>query len=112
MNRRTKLKTYALALCLLHTRRRQLKTLTFSRFAQLCPPIAYDGFTQLVGWRESTWQLRTGTGLLFGIASGWLVLPRLDAAFGPRDRRAPYAPENACPSLPQASTVGPVPPRG
>src|ERR1700682_2051648 len=44
--------------------------------------MAIDGFTQLFGWRESTWELRVVTGLLFGLASGWLVLPRLDAAFG------------------------------
>ena len=29
-------------------------------------PMAVDGFTQLFGWRESTWELRVATGLLFG----------------------------------------------
>lgn len=38
-------------------------------------PIAADGLTQLVGWRESTPLLRTLTGLLFGGASALLVLP-------------------------------------
>lgn len=32
-------------------------------------PLALDGATQLVGWRESTAVLRTVTGLLFGAAS-------------------------------------------
>lgn len=38
-------------------------------------PIAVDGLTQLAGWRESTPLLRTLTGAVFGMASGWLVLP-------------------------------------
>lgn len=42
-------------------------------------PMAVDGFTQLFGWRESTWELRVATGLLFGFGSAWLIYPRLDA---------------------------------
>jgi uncharacterized membrane protein len=38
-----------------------------------------DGLTQLPGWRESTWELRTITGLLFGAANVWLLFPRVDA---------------------------------
>lgn len=41
-------------------------------------PIALDGFTQLGGWRESTWELRLGTGLLTGIATVWLIFPYLE----------------------------------
>jgi uncharacterized membrane protein len=43
-------------------------------------PIALDGFTQLFGLRESTWELRTLTGMLTGFAGVWLVYPRLDEA--------------------------------
>ncbi len=51
---------------------------------------ALDGLTQLVGWRESTWELRIATGVLFGIASGWFLYPRFLAAartLTPQDSR-------------------------
>src|SRR5438309_6424459 len=38
-------------------------------------PMAWDGTTQLFGWRESTWILRMVTGTLFGLGSVWFVLP-------------------------------------
>ena len=38
-------------------------------------PMAWDGTTQLFGWRESTWALRVITGTLFGGATVWFVLP-------------------------------------
>ena len=43
-------------------------------------PIGLDGITQLIGLRQSNWWLRTITGALFGIASVWLIYPRIDAA--------------------------------
>ncbi len=49
-------------------------------YGLLILPMAVDGFTQLFGWRESTVELRTLTGALFGLASAWLVYPRVDAA--------------------------------
>lgn len=48
-------------------------------FVALALPMAIDGVTQLVGWRESTWELRVLTGSLFGIGCAWFVLPTLDA---------------------------------
>jgi uncharacterized membrane protein len=60
----------------------QLPPTGFAAYAVAIAPMAVDGFTQLFGWRESTWELRVVTGLLFGLASAWLVLPRLDRAFG------------------------------
>ena len=54
--------------------------LGISAYALLILPMAIDGFTQLFGWRESTVELRTLTGVLFGLASVWLVYPRVDAA--------------------------------
>jgi len=38
-------------------------------------PMAVDGLTQMVGLRESTWELRLITGTLFGLGSVWFVLP-------------------------------------
>lgn len=38
-------------------------------------PMAYDGITQMFGWRESTWELRVITGVLFGLANMWFALP-------------------------------------
>ena len=82
-------------------RRRASQPLGFVAYALLVLPMAVDGFTQLFGWRESTWELRVLTGLLFGAASGWLVLPRLEASFNPRRTVARYVPEAACePALP------------
>jgi hypothetical protein len=69
--------------------------------------MALDGFTQLFGWRESTWELRVSTGLLFGLASGWLVLPHLDSAFGLRLRPGQYAPGKECAPAPQAPALSP-----
>ena len=46
-------------------------------------PMALDGGTQLFGWRESTWELRTLTGVIFGLGVCWFLLPLLeDAAAG------------------------------
>src|SRR5260370_7227982 len=64
---------FALALWLVHL---QLQPATFAQFAVLVSPMALDGLTQLVGWRESTWELPMATGGLFGLASGWFLYPR------------------------------------
>ena len=55
--------------------------LPFQLYALAMVPIALDGLTQLVGWRESTPLLRVVTGGLFGMATGLLVLPHLELAF-------------------------------
>src|SRR5919199_1939514 len=92
-----------LAVGLLYARRRHLRSPNFRLYALLILPMALDGFTQLFGWRESTWELRVGTGLLFGLASAWLVLPRLDTSFGLRQLASDYAPSSACEPLPRLS---------
>lgn len=56
-----------------------LRPASYPLYALLIAPMALDGLTQLAGWRESTWELRLSTGLLFGLASGWLLYPRLAA---------------------------------
>ena len=38
-------------------------------------PMAIDGTTQMFGWRESTWELRVITGVLFGLGNVWFALP-------------------------------------
>ncbi len=40
-------------------------------------PMAWDGITQMFGWRESTWELRTLTGTLFGLGNVLFVLPMM-----------------------------------
>jgi uncharacterized membrane protein len=79
-----------LAFGLVFARWRRLSTASFLMYGLLALPMALDGFTQLFGWRESTWELRVLTGALFGAASGWLLFPRFDAAM----RR--YPPETLC----------------
>ena len=38
-------------------------------------PMAWDAGTGLFGLRESTWELRTLTGAIFGLGVCWFVLP-------------------------------------
>ena len=57
--------------------RDRLRPLPWTVYGILILPMAVDGFTQLFGWRESTWALRVLTGTLFGLASVWLLYPRL-----------------------------------
>ena len=47
----------------------------------LTVPMFIDGFTQLVGLRESTNLLRTITGTLVGVGTGLLIYPMLDEGF-------------------------------
>jgi uncharacterized membrane protein len=61
--------------------RDRLPSLGLAGYTLLILPMAIDGFTQLFGWRESTVELRTLTGALFGVASVWLIYPRIDALF-------------------------------
>ena len=81
---------------LLYARQRNRQPLGFLVYGVLILPMAVDGFTQLFGWRESTWELRVVTGLLFGLASAWLVLPRLDASFGLQPMASQYAAGATC----------------
>jgi uncharacterized membrane protein len=71
--------------------RSKLRPLRFSWFMALIIPMALDGFTQLVGLRESSAELRTLTGLLFGVAGVWLVFPRLELLLSGRSPAAERA---------------------
>ncbi|HEX9036874.1 MAG TPA: DUF2085 domain-containing protein [Ktedonobacterales bacterium] len=43
-------------------------------------PMALDGGFQLVGWHESNVYLRLLTGVIFGLATAWFVLPQIEDA--------------------------------
>ena len=58
--------------------RRRLKSLPTWLAVVYSIPIAVDGFTQLFGWRESTWELRLVTGGLFGLTVVWYVFPHFE----------------------------------
>ncbi|MCL5959374.1 MAG: DUF2085 domain-containing protein [Chloroflexi bacterium] len=60
--------------------RERWRPLSWRLYLLLIFPMALDGFTQLFGWRESNWTLRTVTGALFGISSVWLTYPRIQEA--------------------------------
>jgi uncharacterized membrane protein len=62
-----------------YARHRNVLGLSLTWFALLSLPMAIDVLTQMYGGRESTWELRLATGVLFGIASAWLLYPRVDA---------------------------------
>jgi uncharacterized membrane protein len=70
--------------------RARLPDLGIVGYGLLIAPMAVDGFTQLFGWRESRPELRVLTGALFGLASVWLIYPRIDALFA-RDLAEPLA---------------------
>ena len=58
--------------------RRRMLPLDWRLWLLMILPMALDGGTQLFGWRESNWELRTLTGVLFGVACCWLILPTLE----------------------------------
>ncbi|MDB5078582.1 MAG: hypothetical protein JWP00_506 [Chloroflexi bacterium] len=60
----------------LRDRLRPLKTWQFCLV--FCPPIALDSFTQLFGWRESSWELRFITGGWFAIGACWTLYPLVE----------------------------------
>jgi uncharacterized membrane protein len=68
--------------------RRHARPLPWAVFLVCLVPIAVDGFSQLVGLRESSWELRTLTGALTGFAGVWLVYPRIAEAIAPPARPA------------------------
>ncbi|MFN8522508.1 MAG: DUF2085 domain-containing protein [Chloroflexota bacterium] len=73
--------------------RRRAAPLSLGAYSLLILPMALDGFSQLLGWRESSPELRTITGALFGAASAWLIYPRLDLVAGQQSR--PTAPRRS-----------------
>ncbi len=61
-------------------RRRGLQPIGYLTYGALSAPMAIDALTQLPGWRESSWEQRVVTGLLFGVASAWLLYPRFQGS--------------------------------
>ncbi len=58
--------------------RPRLEPLPIWAYLIVIAPMAIDGFTQLLGWRESTWGLRVVTGALFGVGTVWLAYPYVE----------------------------------
>lgn len=58
--------------------RGRLRALTWPLWLLTMAPMALDGFTQLFGWRESNWELRTVTGVIFGVGICWFLLPQIE----------------------------------
>ncbi len=61
-----------------HLLRYRLRPLKTWHYGLLSIPIALDSFTQLFGWRESTWELRFLTGGIFAFATVWYFYPTLE----------------------------------
>ncbi|TAK34132.1 MAG: DUF2085 domain-containing protein [Chloroflexota bacterium] len=66
--------------------RRRMRPIDWRLYLVLIAPMAVDGFTQLFGWRESNWELRTVTGTLFGVASVWFLYPHIDVGMAELSR--------------------------
>ena len=60
--------------------RHRVRGISFKLYLILLIPLAVDGLTQMVGLHESNWWLRTVTGMIFGVASVWLIYPYVDDA--------------------------------
>jgi uncharacterized membrane protein len=58
--------------------RSHIRPLDWKLWLLLILPMALDGGTQLLGWRESNVILRTITGFLFGLGAAWFILPRFE----------------------------------
>lgn len=67
-----------LALAIVPRLRKAARPLDWRLWLLLIVPMALDGGTQLLGWRESDLLLRTLTGFLFGLGGAWFVLPHLE----------------------------------
>ena len=76
----------ASGLAYVRLRNRHVRPLPWYWYLAMIFPMALDGFTQLFGWRESTWYLRGITGILFGVASVWLTFPYLQESFDEIER--------------------------
>ncbi len=61
--------------------RRRLRPIPFVLYLILLVPMAVDGTAQFLGLYESTWQLRTISGGLFGLGTVWFAYPYLEAGF-------------------------------
>jgi uncharacterized membrane protein len=72
--------------------RHRLKPLTFTRYLISLAPWAVDGLAQFLGFYESTWQMRTITGSLFGLATVWFAYPYLEAGTAELRRTASTKP--------------------
>lgn len=58
--------------------RSRVPILDWRLYVLFCLPMALDGFTQLFGFRESTWVLRGITGSIFGFGTVWLFYPYIE----------------------------------
>ncbi len=72
--------TLALSLLAYRGMRRTWMALPLWAGLLLALPMAADGFSQLLGLRESNLWLRLITGALFGLGVTWALVPRVDAA--------------------------------
>jgi uncharacterized membrane protein len=60
--------------------RDRIKGLNWKWLVVFALPMAVDGLTQTLGWRESNWWLRTVTGALFGVGAVLWAYPFIDTA--------------------------------
>lgn len=81
-------------------RGRTVPHLPVKLYLLLLVPMLVDGATQLVGLRESTWELRLITGVFFGLATVWLAYPHVEQAMSDTLRTLPSKSRAAAESTP------------
>ena len=87
---------YGVARSTLARRGRRVPKLPVKIYLIFLLPMLVDGITQLMGLRESVWQLRLVTGMLVGLATVWLAYPHIDDAM--RDTLRSMPAERASPA--------------
>ena len=80
--------------------RARFRALPLWAVAVLALPMVWDGFSQVFGWRDSDWLMRTLTGGLFNLALVFWFYPFVDRLLPPGLLAAPAAPAGR-------STAGP-----
>ncbi len=78
--------TMALAGLVYALPRGRIPSLDWKLYALASVPMAIDGATQLLGMRESNWELRLATGAVFGLATVWTLYPIVDRGMRPLHR--------------------------
>lgn len=61
--------------------KKRLRGIPWWAMVLLALPLAYDGFSQMFGLRESTWEIRLVTGVLFGLGAALFSLPLIQKGF-------------------------------
>jgi uncharacterized membrane protein len=93
--------------------KKRLRGIPWWLWVLMMVPMAWDGGTQMFGWRESDWILRMVTGSLFGLGNVWFALPLMQKSLETPIASYSVSPQGRVMRLadvPQAVTPTPIVP--